>query len=411
MTETTTIQHAHVNFDLAGFRFLVEDKAERVYEGVAIRQGVYIPGVGNPLRLRVRMRAEVLRAIAPSGKGKKVDIEHLQDMENEVGYIRDSYYAPDKLGIRQQLGLQPTRPRFTDAIGFVEGRLQAGLVPELSIELENMVLVAADPRDKAFFDLDLVGATIAGVALVSKGACGSRDGCGIGLSFAEDLNANTNPSNPIDPVTPFRDSSMPCDANCVTKHAELIAAKAKAEEDKLAAFKARDEALAAQKGVEQKLGEATTTSTSLKTELEATKTQLKERDGVIQGYKDAEKTALLEALQLHAPKTADLKQVLGLEAKQDLKEAPIPVIEVALKAFKSHGSKPAAPDGGGRRTIPTARDGSPFDAQKFLDAKREAMGLSAPDAQGNPKPTKALPRALQKNTAALMGSPSVKGVN
>lgn len=468
----------HLPLDAMGFGLLVEDvNHDRVHGGVSIRAGIYIPGMGNPARSRIRIRPEVLKAIASTWKGKKIDLEHSQDLEDEVGFIQDSYYSPDVQGIRKQLRLQATRPRFLDAVGFISGRLAAGQVPELSVEFENIVLRAADAREKAFFDLDLVGAVGAGVALVTRGACGAPDGCGIGMTFAgeepaspaerggqpprlalgaswrgtleaagdpahvhefvlekwrdlmtgkehttlisesyEDraanvthnhqwLNAerttedaghshkvptppvslglarppkaNTNPLNAVATVSLTEEPiPMPCgDATCLTKHAKM-------ETDLQTALKERDD---------------------LRTKVGAHEASLKQKDAeyaeaakTIQGYKEAERTALLEALKAAAPQTADLKLILGAEPAQ----ADLASIRTALACFKAAGSKPAPADGAGRRTLQTKRDAG-GDPAAYLEAQRAKLGLSGADG----KTPSRLPPSLQRNTPAALSTP------
>jgi hypothetical protein len=396
MTEATTMtvaagadatqpQRLQLHLDLAtvGFGLLVEEvDHDRVYDGVAIRAGIYIPGVGNSTGLRIRIRPEVLRAIAPSWKGKKVDMEHQQDIENEVGFIQDSWYDANVQGVRQQLRLQAARPKFLDAVGFVVGRTKAGQVPELSVEFEDTVFRSADAREKAFFDLDLVGATGAGVALVSRGACGAKDGCGIGLSYhTEAAKANPPPSNAAGGVSSHGDHpTMPCEAGCAQKFAKM-------EIDLQTAMKERDE-------LRVKVGAHEATLKQKDVELTAANT-------VIQGFREAERQALLEGLKAVAPATADLKVILGAEPK----DASLDSIKTALAAFKAMGSKPAPMDGAGRRSIQTKRDEGAPDKASFLEAQRQKLGLAAADGKSASK----LPLSMQRNTKALLGVPAGKG--
>lgn len=386
----------HQPLDPLSFAFLVEEgNHDRVYDCTAIRPGIFVPGIGNAGKLRIRIGAEFLKRVAATGKGKKIDLEHKQDMDNEVGVVQDSYYHEAEARLRQQLRLQAMRPRFMDALGFVESRLKAKQIPEVSVEFEKIIVRPAEAFEKPFFDVDMLDAVLEGTALVTKGACGAKDGCGISLCAAElthlvvapgdaaGADANKNPLNPAPAVSSLgAPPPMPCgDQTCLQKHAKM-------EVD-------LQQATANVKDLTSKLAAAEEKATALAKDN-------KDLTGTVQSYKDAEKTALLETLQAAAPKGTDLHAVLQLEKGADLKSAPVATIQVALASFKAMGAKPAA-EGGGRHTQVTKRDPPKGgqDSATYLQAMRERMGFS--NKEGRTR----VPAVMEANTRRLMADREV----
>jgi uncharacterized Zn finger protein (UPF0148 family) len=163
-----------------------------VFEVAVIRPGVYTPG-GGPLRgERVAITEQFIRNVAPTLDGEPVNLGHSSSVRDEVGHHASPRVKEDDEGtvLRADLVLQESRPRFDDAISFIEGRLQAGQTPEYSMEVNSRQTVVrkAEPGETyqgEEFDVAFVDGALTGGAILSKGSCSPDDGCGIGMEEAD----------------------------------------------------------------------------------------------------------------------------------------------------------------------------------------------------------------------------------
>lgn len=185
MSPTDDAQRVSVRAPLA--LTLVVDASgnqDRVYQAVLLKPGVYMPGIGGGGD-RIFFPADVLERLAPSLEGKPVNLEHSTDLADEVGFTRNVRWQDG--AIRGDIVLQAKRPKFTEAVGFVDGRLAIKQVPNVSVEFRAPVYVAAqNPGELAAYDKRLVDAKeFQGTAVLSRGACSQDAGCGIGLKDLE----------------------------------------------------------------------------------------------------------------------------------------------------------------------------------------------------------------------------------
>lgn len=169
------------------------EQGDQVYRTAVIRPGVYVPGGGPLAGKRIAITEQFIRNAAPTIEGEPVNLEHSQRVNDEVGFHRNPAVEEDERGtvLRADLQIQQSRPRFEDAVSFIESRLTAGDVPEYSMELPTPELEwrEAGPGETfqgEQFDIMLTDGAFAGGALLSEGACTAEDGCGVGLSSGSD---------------------------------------------------------------------------------------------------------------------------------------------------------------------------------------------------------------------------------
>lgn len=350
---------------------------DRDFPGVIIREGVYVPGIGNPKGERIHFSREFLARIAPTGEGKRVDLDHSDAKEDEVGFMHD--LAMDEANLRAVLTVQQARPRFADAVAFVDGRLALGKVPNVSIELENIVTrPAKTAAEKAMWDHDAIDATLEGVAILPEGACSDKAGCGIGLA-AEKAGFTVLALQGIDNK---EDEQPMCDQKDLV--ASLQADK-KALEERL---KEKDTAL--------------TAVTKERDEEKAAKASLtKERD-TLKATADArekeDREDLTAALKEALPDGTDLESIVG-------KEPTVQALSVALKTIGAQ-PKPRTPQGGapaaggqrlGRHTAANPRSGD----NAAPTADRTARVLALRKRVGLPEKSP-LPAKMQRNSDARL---------
>lgn len=164
-----------------------------MYRAAIIRPGVYSPGGGPWRGKRVAITEQFIRNAAHSLEGEPVNIGHSRDMQDEVGFHRNVEVEEDDHGLvlRADLVIQADRPKFTDVVGFIEGRLEAGDVPEYSMELPHDSLEwvecsAGESYQGEVCDIRVTDGEFIGGAILTQGACSAEDGCGIGLSQHHD---------------------------------------------------------------------------------------------------------------------------------------------------------------------------------------------------------------------------------
>lgn len=327
---------------------------DQVFRATVIRAGVFTPGLGNPDGLRVHFSKEFLAENYQDLEGQKVDLEHLQDIENEVGFMRDVRFDGER--VTADLVIQSDRPRFADAVGFINGRKESGLVPNVSVELENVEFVEA-PEGETEWDLSLTKATFTGVAILTKGACSDSDGCGIGLSHYKSSaeGADTDADKASVTVLALTDS----DGDSQTKGEPMPN-----ENESGGPCQCQD-------------GKDTDT-TALKAELASAKSALEAMQAEaatlreqVMAYADAEREATLEAVTAAAPEGTDLKEVLGVEPT----EADLRTLEVALSAFRASGLNKVGLSGG-RHTATGKRDRNDLGSgEDHLARMRKRLGF------------------------------------
>ncbi len=166
---------------------------DQVYRTAIIRPGVYTPGGGPLAGKRIAITEQFLQDAGPTLEGEPVNLEHSQSVNDEIGFHRNVALEEDEQGmvLRADLQVQASRPRFDDAVSFIESRLSAGETPEYSMELPTPALEwrEAEPGETFQgepFDIMLTDGAFAGGALLSEGACTAEDGCGVGLSTGQE---------------------------------------------------------------------------------------------------------------------------------------------------------------------------------------------------------------------------------
>jgi len=104
-------------------------------------------------------------------------LNHSRDIEDEVGWWESPRVEAGKLRAIPVINLETAKGEA--ALGYVKNRLQAGLVPEVSVEVWVTIDQDDDGR-KIARELEIDKAS-----LVDRGACGPEKGCGIGLEKEE----------------------------------------------------------------------------------------------------------------------------------------------------------------------------------------------------------------------------------
>lgn len=338
---------------------------DRQFDGVIIREGVFTPGLGNPEGDRIWFGRDFISRLAATGEGKKIDLDHSPALEDEVGVMQQLRMDADGERLRATLVLQRKRPRYMDAIGFVEGRLQAKQVPNLSIEITNLVMrPAKDAGEKAKWDFAIIDATLEGVAILAAGACSDKDGCGIGLA-AKQAGFTVLALQGVD--TKETTTHM-CDQK------ELVASL---QADK--------------KALEDRLSKETAALTAAKNDIAAVTTARDSLKAAADQREKEDREDLTNALKEALPTGTDIEGIVG-------KEPTVASLAVALKAIQHAPKPPAAPAkvGLGRATQPGRPAASP-------PADRAARVLALRAKVGLPEKSN-LPASMQRNTDALLAT-------
>jgi len=121
------------------------------------------------------LREEIEKAKFP--EAFPLTLNHSRDVIDEVGWWESPRVEDGRLRAVPVINLETAKGEA--ALGYVKNRLQAGLVPEVSVE----VWVTIDQDDngrKIARELEIDKAS-----LVDRGACGPDKGCGIGLKKEE----------------------------------------------------------------------------------------------------------------------------------------------------------------------------------------------------------------------------------
>jgi len=121
------------------------------------------------------LREEIEKAKFP--EAFPLTLNHSRDVEDEVGWWESPRVEDGKLRAIPVINLETAKGEA--ALGYVKNRLQAGLVPEVSVEVWITIDQDNDGR-KIARELEIDKAS-----LVDRGACGPGKGCGIGLEKEE----------------------------------------------------------------------------------------------------------------------------------------------------------------------------------------------------------------------------------
>ena len=107
-----------------------------------------------------------------------INLDHSNKIEDIVGFIKEPFYDKVNHKITVQPIIDEMMPKSPIAVGYINNRLKAGAVPEVSVG------VWLDRIDEEFEGKTrLTARNLQGdhLALVTRGACSPEDGCGIGL--------------------------------------------------------------------------------------------------------------------------------------------------------------------------------------------------------------------------------------
>lgn len=371
--------------------------------GTAITPGIYVPGLGQTAGLRVLFTEKFLKEVASSFDGGYVNLDHRRDTEYEVGVIEKPRYEDG--GLRFDLLLQDDRPRFNQAVSFIESREAQNQVANLSIEItDEQYIINTDPNGD--YDLEIVSGRGLGVAILPTGACGPEDGCGIGMRSeagvlrltAHDPSITVTPGSTEDP-----DDKHETEGTTMSEGKEGQGSPPPAGSQGCGCQGSGGMSLEAAKGEAERLRtEAETKDTTIKElqeKLAAEEEARKAAETKVEVFLEAEHQATVDAVKQEAEAQGlaedDVKELLGEEPSTE-------AATVALRALKLGGSKTRTglKRGGGRSTAGNPREGAgtlsaeELKRQQYAKA-RERMGLTAPKHSGN------LPLALAKNRPHL----------
>jgi len=135
--------------------------------------------VGDGTYNGIYFPAEELEKAFPTWENQPINLDHSDKIEDEIGFIRQVVYDSVNKKITCKPFLNDTAPKVAVAAGYINGRLAAGTIPEVSIG------VWLDRYEEEFGDdTRLVARNLYGdhLAIVTRGACSPENGCGIGLN-------------------------------------------------------------------------------------------------------------------------------------------------------------------------------------------------------------------------------------
>jgi len=130
-------------------------------------------------------REELQRAFM-SWDRQPINLDHSDRVEDIVGYIKDVAYDLKNSKITVQPVIADYLPKSVVAKGYIASRLEAGAIPEVSVG----VWVDREYEEDENGNERLTARNLQGdhLALVTRGACSPKDGCGIGLNQNEPIN-------------------------------------------------------------------------------------------------------------------------------------------------------------------------------------------------------------------------------
>ena len=134
--------------------------------------------VGDNTYNGIYFPAEELEKAYHSWENQPVNLDHSDKTEDEVGFIREVFFDKTNKKITAKPFINGSAPKSAIAAGFIQGRLMAGTIPEVSIG------VWLDKVEEDFDDdFRLTARNLQGdhLAIVTRGACSPQDGCGIGM--------------------------------------------------------------------------------------------------------------------------------------------------------------------------------------------------------------------------------------
>jgi hypothetical protein len=338
------------------------------YPAVILREGIYVPGIGNRDGKRILFRRAILAKLAETGEGKKVDLDHSKKEEDIVGAM--TALTVDEASLRATLNLEAKRGRYDDAVKFIEGRAKGGGVANVSVELDNVVTQANKKGDKfqgQAWDEEVVDATLEGVAILPQGACSDKDGCGIGMSHAHFTGRNdaaTITVLALQGIGQHKENPTMCD-----KHDEALQARVTALEADLTKEKNAHEE------TKKSLGQKDTELVSLREQ--------------VGKFEKQELDDLAEAVKALAPKGVELSALVGEKPTK----ATLTVALRSLEAAKPKGDEKTVAMG---RASASGRQEQGTDKaahQARVEAARKRFGLAE---KSN------LPASMQRNTERLL---------
>jgi len=160
------------------------DKGELLEEGTIIKlplSTILSEGTHNGILF---LAEEIEKAKVP--QVFPLTLNHSRDVEDEVGWWESPRVEDNKLRAIPVINLETSKGKA--ALGYVKNRLQAGLVPEVSVEVWADI-DTDDKGNRVARNLEIDKAS-----LVDRGACNPEKGCGIGLK--EGIKMGVVPKHP-----------------------------------------------------------------------------------------------------------------------------------------------------------------------------------------------------------------------
>jgi len=136
--------------------------------------------VGDGTYNGIYFPAEELEKAYLSWEKQPINLDHSDSVMDEIGFIKNVMYDKVNKKITAKPILNPTAAKISVAAGYINGRIAASKIPEVSIGVwadRNYELV--DDEHERLTARNLEGDHL---ALVTRGACSPEAGCGIGLT-------------------------------------------------------------------------------------------------------------------------------------------------------------------------------------------------------------------------------------
>lgn len=136
--------------------------------------------VGDGTYNGIYFPAEELEKAHMSWEKQPINLDHSDKIIDEIGFIKQVFYDKANKKVTAKPFLNDTAPKVQVAAGYINGRLAAGTIPEVSV---GVWLDREDEEDEDG-ELRATARNLEGdhLALVTRGACSPEAGCGIGLS-------------------------------------------------------------------------------------------------------------------------------------------------------------------------------------------------------------------------------------
>lgn len=108
-----------------------------------------------------------------------LNLDHSDKVEDIVGYVTEAFYDKNTKKFSVKPIIDSQLPKSNIAKGYINSRLDAGSIPEVSVGVwVDRVDESLDEGKTRLTARNLIGDHL---ALVTRGACSPQDGCGIGL--------------------------------------------------------------------------------------------------------------------------------------------------------------------------------------------------------------------------------------